>query len=312
MLEILAIIAPVFMIKLLGFTLGRTKLFPEGASSILITFVWYIAIPALMFRAMASRDLPAAEEMVLLPAYYGAVLFTYFLAVLLGQLIFRMPLGERGVFALSACFANGGFIGIPLIEGAFGKEGLNLLLVILSMHSLVLLTISTIIVEQGSDQNQNISVSRRIITSIGKNPLLIALTSGLLWSAIGLPFPEWLDRMVALPALSAAPVGLFAAGMALSNVKIAGDIRHASLAVALKLLLLPASAFAMTYWVFGLPHLWVSVATVTAALPSGMVAYSFASQYTLAPRRAATTVLLSTVLSFFTLSLLLLLLRSYL
>ena len=49
---------------------------------------------------------------------------------------------------------------------------------------------------------------------------------------------------------------------------------------------------------------------VTMALPSGMIPYSFATKYGIGARRAATTVLVSTALSAFTLSVILYLLQA--
>lgn len=306
--HVFLIIGPVFLIMMLGFVLGKTRLFPAGSSSILITFVWYVAIPSLMFRSVAPATLPQADEFLLVLGYYSALLALYGLAVVVSRYVFRLTAAEQGVFALSSCFANGGFIGIPILEGAFGSEGVRLLLVILSFHSLTLLTITTIIAERANRSSGGSGVLKKTLASLGQNPLLVALVSGLSWSALGLPFPEWLDRVLAMPAQSAAPTGLFAAGLAIAGFKIAGDIRQAAIAVAIKLLMLPALIFTSTHFLLGLPPLWVGVATLTAALPTGMVAYTFGEQYGVGARRAATTVVISTALSVVTLSLLLILL----
>lgn len=309
MIDVFTIIAPVFAIMFLGFGLGKTSLFPDKSSDILITFVWYVAIPALMFRAIGSADLPTAAEFLLVIAYYGALLLLYLIAVLASKFLFRLSPAEQGIFALSSCFANGGFIGIPLMEGAFGMEGVRLLLVILSFHSLTLLTTTTLIVEKAMSVPGEGGVLKKTVRSIGQNPLLIALALGLTWSALALPFPEWLDKMLALPAASAPPVGLFAAGMALSNVKIAGDLRQALTAVGFKLLLLPLMVFVAVTYVIPLPPVWAGVAVLTSALPSGMVAYTFGSHYQTGARRAATTVMVSTGVSVVTLTVALLLVR---
>lgn len=300
--DVFLIIAPVFLIMLVGFALGKTRLFPAGSSGILIAFVWYVAIPALMFRSVAPATLPQADELLLVFGYYSALLALYSLAVLVSRFVFKLSAAEQGVFALSSCFANGGFIGIPILEGAFGPEGVRLLLVILSFHSLTLLTITTIIAERANRIPGGPGVMRKTVASLGQNPLLLALVSGLSWSALGLPFPEWLDRVLALPAQSAAPTGLFAAGVAIAGFKIAGDLKQAIIAVAFKLALLPLLVFTTTHVVLSLPDLWVGVATLTAALPTGMVAYTFGEQYGIGSRRAATTVVIGTATSIVTLA----------
>jgi predicted permease len=308
--DILTIIAPVFMLMMLGYGLGRTHLFPEGSSNTLISFVWWVGIPALLFRSIATSELPSPIELSLVIGYYSALYIVYFIAFCTAWFIFKQTAAERGVFGLSTCFANGAFLGIPIIGGAYGEEGVRLLLVLLSFHTLTLIPITTFIVERAKSGGETTGLLSRTFASIRQNPILIALIVGLLWSALGLPVPEWLDRLLMFPAQAAAPVGLFAAGMALSYVKISGDIFQASTATFLKLLLLPVSVYIITDQLFNFPELWVGTATLMGALPTGMIAYSFADKQGVAPRRAATTVLLSTAFSILTLSSLLYLLQA--
>jgi len=303
MAEIFTIIAPVFLIMMLGYLLGKTKLFPEGSSAILIAFVWYVAIPALMFRALAPRDLPSSDELVFVATYYGCLYIVYVLAMLLTRRLFGFTSAEQGVFSLTTCFVNGGFIGIPIMDGAYGPEGVRMLLVILSFHTLTLIPITTFIIERGEKpENAGPGLLVATFNSVRQNPILIALVLGLIWSALSLPFPEWLDKVLELPANSAAPVGLFAAGLALSNVRIAGNLQHSMLSVALKLLVIPLLVFSVAQYGLALKPMWVGVATLTAALPSGMVPYTIAMRYGIGARRAATAVLISTGLSAITLS----------
>lgn len=307
MAEIITIIAPVFLIMILGYGLGKTSLFPEGTSAILITFVWYVAIPALMFRSLAPKELPQSDELLFVAAYYISLYIVYAIAYWLSRLSFKLNSAEGGIFALATCFANGVFVGVPVLEGMYGEEGVRLLLILLSFHSMTLLPVTTVILERAlNTSGTSGGVARRIAESILQNPILIALAVGLSWSALSLPFPHWLDRLMELPGQAASPVGLFAAGLALSNVKIAGNLTHASLAICLKLLLLPVIVYIFTRLVFDLPNMWVGTATIMAALPSGMIGYSYASQYGVGARRAATTVLLSTALSAITLTIALL------
>lgn len=312
MADVLTVIAPVFILLMLGYGLGRTRIFPEGTSAALIAFVWYVAIPAMLFRSLASKHLPGAEEWVFVGGYYGSIFFVYFIAMMIARFVFRLTLAEQGVFAFSSCFANGGFIGLPIVGGAYGDEGVHMLLVILSFHSLSLITTSTIIVERAKNSADGPGMWVRTFQSVRQNPIILGLLAGLLWSGLELPFPLWFDRIFALPAEAAAPTGLFALGLSLTRVKLAGDLVQSATAAALKLFLIPATVFVVTRHMLGLSDTWVGIATLTAALPTGMMPYTFGTQYQVGARRAASTVILSTATSAITLSLVLLLLASVL
>jgi malonate transporter and related proteins len=289
------IIAPVFAILILGYGLGRTNLFPENGDKALITFVWYIAIPALLFRAMATNPTPNSAELILIAGYYSAVFTVYFISTLIMGYVFKGPMDERASFAFSCCFANGMFIGLPIIESMYGHQGVRLLLILLSVHSFSLITTSTLIVEtsrQGAGALHK--VAGTTMFSLVKNPIIIALAVGISWAGLALPFPEFLDRMTSFPAAAAAPCGLFAAGMSLSKVKIAGDVKQAITGSLIKIIVLPMAVYGSTKYLYGLPDVWVGVATMLAAMPSGIIAYSFAVEYNAAPRRSASIVILST------------------
>jgi len=75
---------------------------------------------------------------------------------------------------------------------------------------------------------------------------------------------------------AAAPVGLFAVGPSLTGVKLAGDLPQAGLGTMIKLLLMPVTAYTVGRFVFDLPLQWLGVVTLFAALPAGMIPYTFA------------------------------------
>lgn len=214
----LEIIAPVFAMMGLGYGAGKTKFFPPEAVSALMRFVWYIAIPALMFRLIANATIPGADELVLAAGYYIGVFSVYFATVFIIGAVIKLPMAERSVMALAACFGNGGFIGIPVIEGLFGAEGLRLLLIIITFHSMTLVPITTIFIESDHADGRNpMDIMKKTADGLIHNPLLIALFAGLAFAISGLPMPDVVDRFLAMPAATAAPCGLFAAGATLSS-----------------------------------------------------------------------------------------------
>ena len=287
----------------LGYGAGKTKFFPPDAVSALLRFVWYVAIPALMFRLIANAVMPGAEELVLAGGYYLALFSVYFFTVFVIGGLLKLPMPQRSVMAIAACFGNGGFIGIPIIGGVFGAEGLRLMLIIITFHSMTLVPVTTVLIESGrSEGGTPMDIMKKTAHGLASNPLLLALFAGLIFAASGLTMPDVIDRFLAMPAATAAPCGLFAAGATLSRVKIGGDLPQAFIVVFLKTMLVPLAVFLSTKYLFHLPPLWVGTATLMAGLPTGMVAYSLAEQYDTAPRRAATSILVGTAVSIITLS----------
>ena len=78
---------------------------------------------------------------------------------------------------------------------------------------------------------------------------------------------------------AASPAALFAMGMSVNRYGVLGGARSALVIGGAKLILLPLAVYALSTWVFGLPPLWTGVATIFAAMPTGINAYLFATRY---------------------------------
>ena len=95
---------------------------------------------------------------------------------------------------------------------------------------------------------------------------------------------------------------VFALGATLAAYRIAGDLRETLVVVALKLLLHPFAVWIAATQIFALTPLWAGVATLTAALPSGVNVFVIARQYDIYLARASAAVLISVGLSVLTLA----------
>jgi len=289
----------------LGYLLGKTKLFPEGAGAAksLSTFVWYVAIPALFFKLMASNSLPNITELSWVVTYYICLYIVYFSAYLIIAPLIGIPTTGRGVFAFTTCFGNIGFIGISIVQQLFGDEGIRQILLIISFHMVSLMLVSVLLTEISKTSR------KRIFTIVGstglaltKNPIIVTLFISVAWSASGLGIPQWVMRLIELPAASAAPVGLFAVGLSLSRVPVKGIRLQAFSALAMKLILLPILVYVSFRWIIQADSMAINLATIAACMPTGMAAYTFAQQMDYGEKATAATILIGTLLSMFTLT----------
>jgi malonate transporter len=311
---ILDIIVPVFGTVAAGWLIGRSKLLtPEGLRG-LTNVTFYAFFPALLFRSM-SRVRVEALSLDILIVFFGTALFLYFPLMLLGRAM-GMRLGERTVFALSSTFSNGVGIGIPFISYAFGEKGLVPLLMIISANSLILLTLSSFLMEldqQGGARTGLLSKLGGAALRMIKHPVIPPIFAGLLWSEImafvpGLSTPIVLDRVLQALASAAAPCGLVMAGASLAHVGLKKHWQMAAICSAFKLVALPLIVWFAGYYFFTLDPMWLTVATLNAALPAGANVYLLAQLYGRGVGLATNAVVISTGASIVTLSAALLLL----
>jgi len=304
MLDNIVIIAPIFIIMIVGFMMGKTNVFPEGsgAARTFSTFTWYVAIPALIFKLLSSNRFPGGEEFLNVAGYYSVLYVIYFISAFLVAPRLRINKEGRGIFAISCVFGNLGFMGIPIIESTLGNEGLRILLMIISFHMLTLLPITTLITEMSKPKTDSVwkVLSISIVNSL-KNPVVISLVAGLSWSASGLVLSPIALRILDFPAAAAAPVGLFAVGLSLSRVQLKGELFPASVPVFLKMALLPLGVYGMMTVVLDAPLIWVNTTTLAACMPTGFLAYSVADQNNNGANRTASTIMIAAIVSSFSL-----------
>jgi malonate transporter len=309
---ILDIIVPVFGMVAVGYVLGQKILSADGLRG-LTNVTFFALFPALLFRSTATVRLDGLDPSIL-AVFFGAALVLYGVLMLLGRAM-GLALGDRGIFALSGTFSNGVGIGIPFISYAFGPQGLVPLLMIISIHPLVMLTLASFVLEVATKRTDGHLLAKlgNAAFTMLKHPIIPPIILGLIWAELTvhvpvLAIPRVIDRILEALATAAPPCGLIMAGASLAHVGLKDHWQTAALASVFKLAVLPVLVWLTGRYVFPIDPLWLTVATINAALPVGANVYMVAMLYDTSVGRATNAVVISTVASIFTLSLALLLL----
>ena len=308
---IFGIVGPVFLTILIGYLARRFKRISADGLRGLNDFVFMLALPALLFEGATSSGGLGATVAVSV-VYFTVCIPIYLLAVLVGWKLRRLRLQEAGLFGLDASYGNLSMVGIPVVLAAFGQEGLHNLLAILAFHSILLLPIATVTAEFGINRNASLlRIFRSTMTSLLRNPVVLAVALGGLWSLLMPPLPGVLRNLLHMLGSAVSPVALFCLGGSLTGFNIRRDWPDAVLGTAIKLLVLPAAVWIAAI-LLKLPPLGTAVAVTAAAMPTGANAFILARRYATGMDRSGATVLLASGVSLLTLSLIvsLLVLRS--
>ncbi len=222
-----------------------------------------------------------------------------------GRLVFANGAGELALMGMGSMYSNTVLLGIPLVYAVFGEPGILPMMMIVTFHSLILLPLTMILIELGQAAN-NPGGARRVAVStasaVFKNPVILSMLAGLAYNVSGLALPGPVDSFAGLLGGASAPCALFALGATLAAYRLGGDLRESLVVVALKLLLHPLAVWIAATQIFALSPVWAAVATLTAALPSGVNVFVIARQYDIYLARASAVILISTGLSVLTLA----------
>lgn len=304
MQSVLEIILPVFGLILCGYLVARTSILSREGIHGLSAFVFNVATPALLFRAMLRNFDTAVIEINMIYGYFGACIIGFALVYFLGGRVFNLARAERALMAMSSVFSNTVMLGIPLIFMAFGEQGLFAITVIIAFHGTILVGGTTIVIEIGREGQSGVAALGQAVRALARNPIILSVIMGLLWAEVGLPLPTVLGRFIDLLSGAAAPCALFSLGAAMTLYSVRGEMKEILAVSFLKLFALPPLVWLLCKFVFLLPHPWLAVAVIAAALPTGANVYLLAQRYDVYVARSASSVVVSTAASAITLALL--------
>ncbi len=303
------VVVPVFGIILSGYLAGRWNVLGADSAVALNRFVYYFALPPLLFAFTARASVAKVLYWPFIGAFIGGALLTLLVALVVGRLWFRHDLEKLSLYGLTSVFANTAYMGVPLFLTAFGPEGV-LPAIVATITAFTLLiggTLATLETSRAPGPSV-LHIVGQVTRVLVRNPLLVAPFAGLACSALALPIPKALGNYLDLLAAAAGPAALFALGLSLVAQKLGGDMIEVSWLVLVKLIVHPAMTWLLVTYVFDMPPLWSKAAIILAALPVGALVFVIAQQYDVYVRRASTAIVVSTALSVATISLLLIVL----
>lgn len=297
--NVVSVVAPVFALIAIGYLAGRLNWISDVGAKGLAEFTFNLAIPAMLFRKMATAELPDVTPYALWGAYYGTTLVIWLVATVATVVFLRRTTAEASSIAMSASFSNVVMIGIPLSLNLYGEAAAAPIAILVSLHSPLLWAMASIHValSAGDRKFSVFTIGRDLVVELSRNFIVLSIIAGTLWRMSGLGFDPLADEIVTLIGRAGIPCALISLGLSLLGFRIAGQVPTLTTVLVLKILVMPVIAWAVAFHVFALPPVAAGVVTIFAAMPTGANAYLFASRNNLAPHSASGAVALGTCLS---------------
>ncbi len=303
MSPVITIALPVFAVIAAGFLAGRTKMLSAADSDVLNKFVFRFTMPAALFGLTAGATPPGEKELAVALSYlagaFAALLTGYFLS----QRLFKLSKQEAGAHALTSTLGNAVFLGLPIalnIEG-WAKPFVSSML----LEGTIVIAIATALISPRKEEGHALARAAAFVTGPLKNPLILGLLLGFLYSALGVPFEPPVETFFDILGRAAGPTALFSLGVFLATHQfpavnaVAGRV---SLIAATKMVLLPTVALT-TAALLGVsdPDYWGALA-LFVLVPSGVGCFVIVSQYGVYKSETAAAIATTMMLSVLTVS----------
>ncbi|WP_428407715.1 AEC family transporter [Hyphococcus sp.] len=294
---------PVFTVIAIGFLAGRMKLMNLADSDALNKFVFRFAMPCALFGLTAGASPPGEEDLAIGLAYGAGAFAAVMVGYVLSQRMFGLTKQEAGAHALSSTLGNAVFLGLPIaltMEG-WARPFVSAMLI----EGTVVIAVLTALIAPRKEDGHALERALSFITGPFKNPLILGMILGFLYSALGIPFDGPVRTFFDLLGRAAGPTALFSLGVFLATHQfpafksVAGRV---SLIALTKMALLPAVALG-TAALLGIsdPHYWGALA-LFVFVPSGVGTFILASQYGVYKSETAAAVAFTMMLSVVTVS----------
>lgn len=300
MIDILQQTLPFFALIGLGFAAAARGFFPPEATTYLTRFVFYFALSAMLFRFAANLSLKDVIDWPFIWAYTAGTGTVYVIATVVA-LARKRGIEEAAVEAQTASIGNTGFLGVPMLALLLGQDAIGPVMLVLAVDLFVFSSLIVIIITAHRDGRVSPAVLWSVAKGLLKNPMIVSIACGFLWSSTGWILPVPADRFFEILGGASTPGALFAIGASLAGksaerLSVAGWLSFA------KLILHPAFVALFALVIFPVADYPAGVMIAAAALPVAGNVYILAAHFGVAAHRVSTAILISTSLSILTIS----------
>lgn len=312
MIHILASTFFLFSSILLGFIFGKLKIFQPENSPILTRYVFYLSLPAGLFLGCYKSN-----NLNLNLNYLSAYFFSQIVVILSYFLINKTYLkAKKETYFLNVMTitqVDAAYFTIPLLILLYGTE--TSIIPLMFIQNVIFFTFLVFFIDLSTTnhKNENIKFTSFLVTKLNhvlfKNPIILSSILGYVFSFLHFEVPPIILQFFHFFAVSSSPVALFALGLSFAaSYKAAWGNRDEKKSIIVltigKVFLLPIIA-----WIVGtllsVPKILLHPLVIMCASPAATHSFIIAQQYKFNAKIQTNVIVLSTILSLFTISLML-------
>jgi len=295
-------IVPVFTVILLGWAARKFNFISEKATSILNSFAFYFALPALFFTAIYMINFNVLLNAKLLLSVILPMLIVAVIAYLYAVFTKRDD-KTKVAYVLGSFLGQNAYLAIPFISLAYGVSFEPMTALVGAIYFSVGMGLNLFILEYYSTKRPQIV---KPIVNVLKTPtiwgILFALGFSILATYYGVKMPLFLRNTLTMVAAPASAVALFALGTFLHK-KSKIDLKEVLTLCFFKNLLLPIISVAVIA-LLAFESIDTKVIILQAAMPMAITNFVLSEQYNVRKELISTSIVVSTIISLVTLSLL--------
>ena len=292
-----------FSLMMVGLVFGKLKLFTDEGIKQMTKLLFNVVTVCIIINSFVTVEFSSQRVTEMLFMFLTCLIATT-LGFLLTLPIYRKTtVKRRSVLKFASVFSNCGFMAIPLAQGLFGEEGVFLVSIFMCTFQILVWTLGIFIINEGKG---GISLKKIVI-----NPGVIGIIIGITLFFLKVKLPYIIASPVGFMSDLNTPLAMVITGYYLKNLKLkfTGDDIYVAMCCVIRLVIVPLITFGIMYLI-GLRGTILCCAVLPAAAPSASNTTLFAVTFGGDGDYASRIVSISTLLSLFTIPLIMALVQS--
>lgn len=224
---------PIFLLMVLGYVFHKIGWIDEGFAANMNTFVFKVALPVLVFKDLAEVDISQIWNMKFVGFCMLATLLS--ISISIGFSFCWKDKTIRGEFIQGCYRSSSALLGIAFIQSIYKTSGMAPVMIIGSVPLYNIMAVLVLSLFKPEQNTLDKTVLKETLKGIITNPILIGITVGILWSALKLPMPYVMEKTVSNIGNTATPLGLMAMGATFDIKKAFAKVKPAATATFMKL-----------------------------------------------------------------------------
>lgn len=298
MLDITLLIAPIFLIILLGAFLRRFLINDDDVWHQINKLAYWVLFPCLLFNKTSVIDFTGVAfgplTITVLVGFSAAVLFSFIFAKIFGLTPATITSVMQGGGRHNA------FLALAVASQVFGEEGAMIAAIIIA----VLVTFTNLVINISMTvilSNNGVRFDG-VIADLKRNPLIFAILLGAAFNVAGLGHLPIVYPFTLSVGETTLTIALLCVGAGLRVRGVGDKIIPCLIALVAKFIVFPVVVYLCAKY-FSLPHVMLMIVMIFAVSPTGAASYPLAKQMGGDAPLMATLISLQTLISIITIPL---------
>lgn len=224
---------PIFLMMLLGMLFRKLGWMDEVFAAKMNKFVFLVPLPVLLFEQLATVDFSEVWDIKVILFCFVVTAISITISTLISLL--WKDRSVKGEFIQATYRSSAALLGIAFIQNIYGTAGMAPLMIIGSVPLYNIMAVVVLSVFKPGNNSFDKALVKKTLKGIATNPIIIGIVAGFVWSALKLPMPSILHKTVSSIGATATPMGLMSMGATFEMKKATSKMKPTLVAVFMKL-----------------------------------------------------------------------------